>query len=331
MRYVRHVCLSLVCLMALASCAPAPTFLIPRSSIAAHQARLFEDFLIEAVIIFVIIMAALLWMLWRGYRSQRRGGIAPQTRGPLILGLAAALLVIAADGVDFGMMTTTMREIGIPLPASNDVHVRVIGHRWWWEFDYPDLGIKTANELHIPVGTNVQIELSSVDVIHSFWAPQLGGKRDAIPGQLNRTWIRADEPGTYWGQCSEFCGAEHAYMRLRVVAQSPQDFEAWSRGQLQPAAMPVTEQQTAGYKILTSTCATCHSLNPQEPRTNMVGPNLAHLYSRSVFAGATFDLNLPNLRSWVTNTQAMKPENDMHINLKPADIDAVLAYLQLLK
>jgi cytochrome c oxidase subunit 2 len=180
------------------------------------------------------------------------------------------------------------------------------------------------------VGTNVHVTLDSVDVIHSFWAPQLTGKTDAIPGQTNHMWLRADEPGNFHGQCSEFCGTEHALMRLQVIAQTQSEFDAWVANQQKPAATPQTEAEQAGYKIVTSTCSTCHSLDPGDPRTDLTGPNLAHLFSRTKFAGASFDLSEANIRSWVHDTQAMKPGNDMNITIKQQDLDNVIAYLKLL-
>jgi cytochrome c oxidase subunit 2 len=224
-----------------------------------------------------------------------------------------------------------MHKVAIPAPATQDLNVHVIGHRWWWEFDYPDQNFKTANEMHVPIGTNVQITLDSVDVIHSFWAPQLTGKTDAIPGQTNHMWLRADNPGTYYGQCSEFCGTEHALMRIRVVAQTAEDFAAWVADQQKPAATPQTADEIIGQKVVTTTCSTCHSIDPAEPRTDMTGPNLAHLQSRSWFAGGTFELNDANLESWVKDTQAMKPGNDMNISLPADQLQAVLAYLKILK
>lgn len=315
----------------LAGCATSPSFLVSNSPISGHQAALYRDILIEAAVIFVLITGALIFMLVRGGRASKEEAGAPQIYGKLSWAIAAAVLVLIADGVDFAAMASTMKAIAVPPASAQDLKVNVIGHRWWWEFDYPDLGIKTANELHIPAGTNVQITLTSVDVIHSFWAPQLSGKTDAIPGQINHMWMHAEKPGTFTGQCSEFCGTEHAMMRLVVVAESPDDFDAWVKSQQQPAAQPQSAQEQAGYKVLTTTCSSCHSLDPNEPRQDMTGPNLTHLYSRKVFAGASFPLNDANIRLWVKDTQAMKPGNDMNINLPAADLDAVIAYLQLLK
>jgi cytochrome c oxidase subunit 2 len=315
----------------LTGCATSPTFINANSSIARDEAALYREILIEAAVIFVPIVAVLIWLLIRGARRAKQDGLPPQTHGHMWWAIAAAVAIIATDGLDFGLMARTLRQVAIPQPSAQDLNVHVIGHRWWWEFDYPDLGIKTANELHIPVGTNVKVTLDSVDVIHSFWAPQLTGKTDAIPGQTNHMWLRADSPGKFHGQCSEFCGTEHAMMRLQVIAETQDDFAAWAANQQKPAATPQTEAEQAGYKIVTTTCSTCHSLDPNDPRPDLTGPNLAHLFSRSMFAGATYELNETNIRSWVHDTQAMKPGNDMNITIKQQDLDNVIAYLTVLK
>lgn len=306
------------------------SFLNPGSLIADDEASLYRFVLIEAVSFFILIIGALLWILIRDRSKEKKAGLAPQMYGKVAWALIPVVAIILFDGGDFFEMAKTMRTVAIPLPSNQDINLHVIGHRWWWEFDYTDLGIKTANELHIPVGTHVQVTLDSVDVIHSFWVPQLSGKTDVIPGQTNHMWLTADRPGRYVGQCAEFCGTEHALMRIVVVVQSQKDFDAWAANQKEPAAEPQTEAEQAGYKSLTTTCASCHSLNPGETETK-IGPNLTHLFSRSVFAGATYDLNEENLRLWLKDTQAMKPGNDMKITLLPEEIDGIVAYLKLLK
>jgi cytochrome c oxidase subunit 2 len=211
------------------------------------------------------------------------------------------------------------------------LHVVAIGHSWWWEFVYPDLGFKTANEMHVPAGSEIQMELTSVDVLHTFSVPEIGISAPALPGQTNSISLRAPEEGELGGECAEICGTAHNMMRVKVVVDSPEDFEAWAANQKQPAAVPQTEQQWAGYEFVTTACARCHSLDPAEARTDLLGPNLAHLMSRSVFAGASFNLNETNLRRWLRDTQAMKAGNDMVINLPRDDYAAVVEYLLLLR
>ena len=315
----------------ISGCAASPTFLSPASPIAAHEATLYKDILVESLSIFVLIIGVLVWILVRDRsRGENNKTLPPQLYGKMALIAIPVLMIILLDGVDFVWMARTMRAVAAPVVSAQDVNVQVIGHRWWWEFDYPDLGIKTANELHIPVGATVQITLDSVDVIHSFWVPQLSGKTDAIPGQTNHMWITADQAGVFTGQCAEFCGTEHAMMRVHVVVDSQSDFDAWVADQQKPAPEPQTQDEQDGYKLVTSLCASCHSLRPTEPGFK-TGPNLTHLFSRTVFAGASYDLTEENLRRWLANTQPMKPGNDMGVKLTPQEIDQILAYLRLLK
>ena len=171
----------------------------------------------------------------------------------------------------------------------------------------------------------------SVDVIHSFWVPQLAGKTDVIPGQDNTMWLKGDEVGEFLGQCAEFCGTEHALMRFKVIVDSQDDFDTWVANQQKPAYQPQTDAEQAGYEVITGTCKTCHSITPGDFNTDLVGPNLTHLFSRTTFAGGTFDLTEENLKSWLQGTQEMKPGNDMKITLTSEEIDNLMAFLTHLK
>lgn len=314
----------------LSGCATSPSFLYSNSMISGHEAALYRDILVEAASIFVLVTGLMIWILIRDRNRSGDRALPPQIYGRVAWAAIPVLVILALDSMDFTWMTQTMRAVAAPPSAASDVNIHVIGHRWWWEFDYPDLGIKTANELHIPVGSTVQVTLDSVDVIHSFWLPQLSGKTDVIPGHTNHMWLTADQTGVFLGQCAEFCGTEHAMMRIHVMVDSQEDFKAWVAHQQKPAPQPQTADEQAGYKIITSTCSTCHSLDETEAAAK-TGPNLNHLFSRSVFAGATFDLTEENMRRWLQDTQAMKPDNDMNIKLKPDEINQIIAYLKLLK
>jgi len=315
----------------LSACQPSPTFLDSASPISGHVAGLFRIILIMALVVFVLVEGALIWIL---VRDRKKDGdeepptqIYGNTRLEVIWTVIPIFLVIAL----FVMTVQTVNAIAAPASAKSDMNIRIVGHQWWWEFDYLDQGFATANELHIPVGTTVQIQLESRDVIHSFWVPQLSGKTDVVPGQHNTMWLTGDQVGEYLGQCAEFCGEEHALMRFKVFVDSQEDFDAWVANQQKPAYQPQTEDEQAGYKELTGTCAACHSLDPTEIDTEKVGPNLTHLFTRTTFAGGTYDLNEQNLRSWLHDTQAMKPGNDMKITIPPQQIDQVIAYLKNLK
>jgi len=316
----------------LSACQPSPTFLNSASPISDHLARLYHIILIMALVVFVLVEGALIWILVRDRKRSSDDELPKQvygnTRLEIIWTVIPILLVIAL----FVMTVQTVNAIAAPASAKSDMNIRVVGHRWWWEFDYLDQKIATANELHIPVGATVQIQLESVDVIHSFWVPQLAGKTDVVPGQHNTMWITGDQVGEYLGQCAEFCGTQHALMRFKVFVDSQEDFDAWMANQQKPAYQPQTEDEQAGFKeIDTGACAACHSLDPTEIDTKKVGPNLTHLFSRTTFAGGSFDLNEENLRSWLHDTQAMKEGNDMQITVPPQQIDQIIAYLKNLK
>lgn len=328
---LRKFCVIVGLAILLGACQPAPTFINSASSIASNETELYWEVLIEAGVIFLFVGGVMLWSLIRDRRKKGDTSLANQIYGKAVWAIVPVVLVVAFDGLDFVLMLRTMKQVAPPAPVSGDLNVRVVCHRWWWEFDYPDAGVATANELHVPVGTTVHISLESKDVIHSFWIPQLSGKTDVVPGQNNTMWLKADKVGVYLGQCAEFCGTEHAMMRFKVFVDSKEDYDAWLANQKTPAYQPQTSDEQAGYKEITGACAACHSIDPSEMDTKKVGPNLAHLFTRTTFAGGTFDLNEKNLRSWLTDTQAMKPGNDMKISLSSQEIDQILSYLTHLK
>lgn len=220
------------------------------------------------------------------------------------------------------------------VPKGDDVlKVNVTGHQWWWEYEYPDQKVVTANELHIPTGTDVAITLRSEDVIHSFWPPKLAGKIDVIPNRENHMTINADNPGIYYGQCAEFCGISHANMRLRVVAHDPAEFEAWVKSNAAgPVASDVADTEAVAGQALfrAKGCASCHAVKGFA--AGAVGPDLTHLQQREVFAGAIFDLNEKNLRRWLRNPPEEKPGSIMpNLNLTEEEITSLIAYLDTLK
>jgi cytochrome c oxidase subunit 2 len=228
----------------------------------------------------------------------------------------------------------TVRSLGVlagpTAPAA--LRIDVIGHDWWWEVRYPHHGFTTANEIHIPVGQPVQLVLTSTDVIHSFWVPQLQGKMDLTPGRVTTLWLRADSPGEYRGQCAEFCGVQHAKMAFLVIAQPPDQFDAWLDRQRQPASAPAAPLARQGEAVfLRSNCIECHTIAGTSA-TGARGPNLTHLASRRTLAAGTLANNRGNLGGWIVDPQALKPGNHMPPSrLSPADLHALLAYLESLE
>jgi len=196
----KHGVLMVLALL-LSACQPSPTFLVPASSIAGHEAGLFNIILIMALVVFVIVEGALIWILVRDRKRADDEQLPAQIHSNMRLEVTWTVIPIFLVIALFIMTIQTMNAVAAPSQLQSDLKVHVVGHRWWWEFDYPDLGIATANELHIPVGTTVQVTLESVDVIHSFWVPQLAGKTDVVPGQDNTMWLTGDQLGDFLGQC----------------------------------------------------------------------------------------------------------------------------------
>lgn len=218
------------------------------------------------------------------------------------------------------------------LPRGDKVlNVELVGHQYWWELKYPEQGIVTANELHIPVGTPVVLKMTSADVIHSFGVPRLGGKNDAIPGRVTRMWIQADEPGVYQGQCYQLCGASHARMLFRVIAQTPAEFEAWVKSRQHPVTTPQGDLAAKGEQVFRTTCAACHTVDGT-PAQGKIGPNLTGFGTRTSIGGGVLGNTPENVGRWLSNPQAVKPGALMVIpKLSQDQINALTAYLEGLK
>ena len=324
--------------------APAVLFLLgcggpfPQSTLRPHSdfARatdvLFTDIFWWAAAVFVVVEALLLVALVR-FRH-REGRPAPKpTHGHTLMEIAwtlapAAILVFVA--------VPTVRTIFATAgeAPADALKVDVIGHQWWWEFRYQELGLVTANELHVPLGRAVQLSITSADVIHSFWIPPLGGKRDAIPGHVTRIAFRPDQVGEYAGQCAEFCGASHANMRLRVVVESDSGFGRWATVQLEGPAAPApgTAAERGKAVFARSACIGCHTIQGVSP--GVIGPNLTHVGGRTTIASGLFPNDSTHLARWIADAPALKPGSLM-TRMKPpltdADIAALVAYLASLQ
>jgi len=229
------------------------------------------------------------------------------------------------------MTVRTMYTTGLP-PEEDALVVRVIGKQWWWEYQYPDLGITTAAELHVPVGRTVHLELESDNVIHSFWVPELGGKTDLIPGHINTHWFRADEARTYRGQCAEYCGLQHANMIFVVVAEPLEEFDAWVKNEQAPPVTPTEGLAAEGLEtFMRSACIACHTIKGTRAQ-GKVGPDLTHFGSRRTIASGVLPNTKENLTRWLADPQAVKPGNLMpNLRLSPEDLEKIVAYLESLK
>ncbi len=337
--------LALAAALALAGCAGSPSPLMPASANATTIYELTVVVFLIAAIVFVVVEGLLLWSVIR-FSRRKISGEPEQIEGNVKFEIAwtaapaIVLLIVFVASLQAMLPLTstpsTAKTAGSLASAPSvapggSLHIRAIGHQWWWEFDYPDYKVVTANELHIPVNTAIAADIEAIDVIHSFWVPQLGGKTDAIPGHTNHTWFQANEVGTFHGQCAEFCGIEHANMRFTVVVEPADKFQAWIEQQQAPVAAKSGDAAKGEQVFMTGPCIGCHTVDGTKAQ-GKIGPNLTHFASRSVFAGATQTNNTENLRRWLTDPQQVKPGNLMKIApLTPEQIDALIPYLQSLK
>jgi cytochrome c oxidase subunit 2 len=222
------------------------------------------------------------------------------------------------------------------LQSKNPVSIQVYGHQWWWEVQYPNddasLWVTTANEIHVPAGVPIVLQTGSRDVIHSFWAPNIQGKRDLIPGHSSAIWFQVDQEGTYRGQCAEFCGHQHAHMAFYIIAESPEKFQAWLNQQRKPAPYPTNETLAHGKDVFEKgTCVMCHTIRGTNAGSH-VGPDLTHIGSRTSIAAATLPNSPGAMAGWISDPQAIKPGVRMPPNpLTGPDLQALVAYLQSLK
>jgi cytochrome c oxidase subunit 2 len=303
----------------------------PQGPVARQLDRLFDPVFLIAVVIFFLVEGLVLFAVIR-FRARSDDERPRQVHGNAWLELTWTLIPAVLLAVVGVATLSTLFDIN-EVDASDDaLEVEVVGHQWWWEYRYPDLGIVTANELHIPAGRPVTLSLTSEDVMHNFWPPKLAGKVYAIPGRVNHMEVEADRPGNYNGQCAEYCGESHANMRLRVVAHDAAGFQRWVQGQQQPAAMPAGGPAAEGAELFRTLCASCHTVRGLQGAEGVVGPDLTHLQSRKVFAGAIFDLDERNLRRWLRDPPAEKPGSKMpNLQLAEEDIEKLIRYLETLK
>jgi cytochrome c oxidase subunit 2 len=290
-----------------------------------------------SIVVTVIVTTLLLIALARR-RGSTAGDVTADShalainRWIIIGGVIVPAAVIAASFV-----YTLQVQGAVAAPPTRPVFtVHVIGHRWWWEIRYdgaaPDERLTTANEIHVPVGRPVRVELTTQDVIHSFWVPQLAGKTDVINGQTNVTWLEARTPGTYRGECAEYCGVQHANMALSVVAEDSAAFDAWLAHQEMPAPVPQDTAAQRGARVfLDSGCPACHIVRGTWTR-GVEGPDLTHVGSRLTLGAGLLDNNEGNLAGWVSNAPALKPGIVMpSTQLDAAQLRALLAYLGTLR
>ncbi len=315
--------------LVLAGCGKhSPSLLDPHGSEAHTLAAIWWLMFGLAAGVYGIVGGFIVWAILRGRRKPEPMGGGPSGNVWIVWGGVVVPVII------LGVLAATTVESTAELrrPQSGAVHVEVVGKRWWWAVSYPDDRITTANEIHLPVGRQAEIGLSSDNVIHSFWVPQLAGKVDMIPGQHN--WLRFTPTavGTYRGECAEFCGIEHAKMDFLVIVQSQAEFNAWvARSQLVPSAPDGGAAAQGELVFMREPCAGCHTIRGTQA-SGTVGPDLTDIGARRTIAAGTLANTTGNLAGWIANAQSIKPGALMPpMSLSAADLQAVVAYLQSLK
>lgn len=297
-------------------------------------AMLFWGMLVVSVLILAGVMALLAIGLIQRKRAQEAEpmGYTQSRNLVLMAGIVVPIIILLV----FTLSSAAVNKKIVPMETEDALTIEVVGHRWWWEVIYqgdtPSEQVKTANEIHIPVGEPVRLVLKSNDVIHSFWVPNLNGKTDLIPGRINTSWIQADKPGVFRGQCGEFCGMQHAKMAFTVESHPPEEFRNWLAQQRQPAAEPQTEVQQRGQQVfLTSACMTCHAIRGTGALVG-IAPDLTHLASRNMLAAGTLPNNKANLMGWIAAPQTHKPGNLMpEVRLTPQELHDLAEYLMSLE
>ncbi len=321
----------IACAAGLAGCGGRQSILAPRSR-QTHVISVLGWWMLGAAL---VVFAGAVALLVVGYARRRTRGLPwfgerERAAGGMVIsfGILVPLVVLL---VLFGAGDIyAIRFSDAPAPRSTAMTVQVVGRQWWWEIRYPQNGAVTANEVHIPAGTRVQLIATSADVIHSLWVPRLARKIDMIPGRENRILLEAAQAGTYYGQCSEFCGLQHTRMRFTVVAERRASFAAWLAEQARPA--PASSAAPEGRALFAARgCGGCHELRGTGAQ-GTIGPDLTHLASRSTLAALTIPNTPAWLAKWIREPQAIKPGNHMpDLGLSGTEAASIAAFLESLR
>ncbi len=330
--------LLLVSAAILAGCSGNQSMLAPAGEQAGEISDLWWLFCIVMSVIYVLVVLFLVIAIARRRTTIAEPELKMDETRELRLSYIVGGLVALTITVLFVFMIRdfltgqTMRTLNDP----NPIRIQITAHQWWWNVQYendtPSNQVTTANEIHLPIGKAVRFDLQSADVIHSFWAPNFDGKKDIVPGHPTSLLFRPTKLGTFYGQCGEFCGLQHAHMRLVLVVESSQDFQNWLTAQSQPAHAPDNEFVQRGQKVfLDGTCIMCHSVSGTPARAT-VGPDLSHVASRQMLAAGTIYNTKGHLGGWILDAPKIKPGVIMpQHNLSATDFQALLGYLESLK
>jgi cytochrome c oxidase subunit 2 len=327
---------SLAFILALAGCAGWQSAIDVHGAPAIGLRQLIIFIVVVCTLVWVLVIAVLAHALWRRRAAPPNvlaQDAALERRMAMAVASAVAVTAIVITVFTLSSFFTTR---GLNLATDTDLTIRLRGLQWWWEVKYLDPNIArafvTANEIHIPVGRNVRIQLEAADVIHSFWVPSLAGKQDLIPGRLNEITIRAERPGIYRGQCAEFCGLQHAHMAFVVVAQNDDAFESWASQQRLPALSSTADEIAMGQRLfMTKQCAACHAVRGTEA-VGTSGPDLTHVGGRRYIAAGLLETTRGSLAAWIADPQTLKPGNNMPmVPLAADELRAISAYMASLK
>lgn len=309
---------------------------MPTFSPVSHQAHTIAALFIVVLILSAVVLAgvagAVLFAAWRYRRKPGDSDEIRQIHGNRTLEIVWTGIPVAIVALLFVLTLVAMRGSDPAAPADRTPDIILVGHQWWWEIRYPAAHVVTANDLRIPAGSPQLVELDAADVIHDFWVPRLSRKIDMVPGHPVRLWLTADSAGTYYGACAEYCGTEHAWMRLRVTAAPRDSFAQWLTAQQQPASPPSSDTAAAGAALFSQlTCVNCHAVRGAND-TAHVGPDLTHLASRPTLAAERLTNTPENLRRWLAEPDVIKPGSYMpNLHLRDADLDRLVAYLETLR
>lgn len=317
--------------VALGACAVHPqTTLHPAGPVAQREMGLMMFSIWLMLGVFVAVCIPLVYAMIRFRERKGDTGLPPQVEGNHTIELIWTIVPIL---ICVALAIPTIHDafvLASPPPNSNPLVVDVVGHQWWWEFGYPGQGFVTADEMHIPVGRPIELKLTSVDVLHSFWVPALAGKEDTVPGVTNTMWLQANQAGTYPGQCAEFCGTDHSLMRFDVVAQSPTAFNTWVTGMQHPNVTPSTTAAKAGAQLFQEFgCATCHTIDGTAAKGTLA-PNLTNLGERRIIVGGELQNTPADLEQWIADAPKIMPDTIMpqFSMLTQTQLEDLAAYLE---
>jgi cytochrome c oxidase subunit 2 len=330
-----------LCGVALSGCGGGPypmDTLAPQSDLTRAFTSLFKEITILDSIVLIVVIVAMIGAIF--IYSSREGdpgepsAMHSDVTLEMLWTVIPALILLA---ITVPTVHTIIKTQPDKWPA-NALEVRVIAHQWWWEFRYPSSGVDTADEVHIPEGQVIHFSMVSDDVIHSFFMPAIGGKRDVVPGQVNQITLTADKPGEYYGQCTEYCGTSHANMRFRLFVDTPEQFKQWTAHQLEGPVKPAGGAAAAGAKEWANApCAICHTIKgvsgfSKQYAFGFRGPDLTHFGSRTTFAGSIMDNTPANVAMWIENPDAVKPGAHMPtLGVRGQQLTDLVAYLESLK